>query len=306
MRGLVLLLFATAAIIADSHSAPAKQELAEIEELLAAAKTRDKETDVSQEESLNWLPDYSRMSEAQRYLLRGMVPLRRGEAETERQWGGFGLPRASDFPQTKTMLANSNREQIADEEGWHWTFDHPLKSHSGQEKQTAKVEAREPYPRYQQTSPSKRNETPAEYLSRQGDRMHKFLQEQEKRMLDYLDRQRNKTLAYVRYERNRTIEYMREERNNTMALLSRMQPKREASKAEKQDDQRAKEEGWGDTSYSQQDVPALPPPKTYLREATSIRIPTSWSRQEKEDMEIARMQGFLRKIAPYILKKISG
>lgn len=296
MRALILLL-ATAAI---TNSAPVNEELADIEELLTAAKNRE---DASQE-VFHWPPGYSSKSKAQFYPPHNMVPLNTGErkeAETERQWDS----RVPKFPQTKEVFSDRNKDEAVDVERWQWMLEHPLKSQrNGQEKQTAKEEERATYPRYQQTLPTKSSETASEYLSRQADRMQKFIAAQEKRMRDYLDRQRNATVAYVRYERNRTIEYMRQERNNTEEFLGRLQPKREASK---QEDEQANEELWGFPTYSPPPgASELPPPNTFLRGATSIRIPTFWSQQEKEDIEMARIQGFLRKIAPLILKKLTG
>ena len=59
-----------------------------------------------------------------------------------------------------------------------------------------------------------------------------------------------------------------------------------------------------------------PPPRTTLREVTSVLIPRYWEDrrgQEKSDREAAiqaavdaEVEGFLRKIAPYILRKIKG
>lgn len=270
MRELFLLFFIAAAIIADIHAAPATRELAEIEELLAAAKNRD---ELSNEESLRW--PYSNM-------------VRTKEKVAEQQRNDL----ASEFPQAE-ILSDRNKE-VVDTDSWHWTIEHPFASqHSGEEKETAETE-------HHNADHQMKNETPAGYLSRQQDRMHNFLKEQEKRMLGYLDRQRNTTLSYVRYERNRTLEYMRRESNNTLELLRRMQP---INEAEKQEDKEVEEAMWRDSSFK---GPQLPPPNTFLRDATSIRIPTSQRQQEMDDMEVARIQGFLRKLAPYILKKLSG
>lgn len=346
MRSFALLLIAFSAVIAVGLSVPlpGKEELAEIEKLLDKAKA-DRGLEVVKEESIYWPPDQQTPIRGM-IPVRLRDETKESETEQQSWGDpGLLLPgQASEFPLTRTTSERSGTKKTAIEEEQEQTFEDLFESlRSGREKTGEKAEKEQwnysnnlqweeaekkadeeqwggsyslpPIPRRKQeaakqqwgssrphfNSPRGQNKTLVDYLSGQGDRMRNFLGDQVKRMQDYMDRQRNLTAAYLRYERNRTAEYMRQERNSTQELLRLLGLRPKSSKVEEKEKKGEVEaELWGGPSPS----PRLP--STILREATSIRIPTGSQWESKESMEMAMIQGFLRKIAPFILRKLSG
>jgi hypothetical protein len=292
MNSLTLLLVLVAAF-KIGFTAPANRELAEIERLLSEEK--DHAVDVSSEDvaekdlwdsipSYYWRREKMATGEQSRYPNYHRKKDMKDKAVAKEQWS---------FYRPQTSL---NGEEKAKEEQLGATFPYYGRHSQTAGKQVSENEASKvQWGGYEVTSEelgtSHRDDNTSsrmsDYISDQAGRMHTFLETQTERMRNFVQQERDETLKFMKQERNNTIQF----------LQSLYQAK--ATKMKETAENAAEAEFNGST------LP--PPPSTLPTETTGVRIPTSWDWREQQDArEIARIQGFLRKIAPYILKKISG
>lgn len=376
MDGLVLRLLVAAAAFAVGLSAPAREELAEIERILAETKDNHrmaaaegirftfehpfkKSSAGTKKENDPWMnfdtPSSSwneKMGGAFRSLPYPQLPLHQNNrediaekeqlfyynspqpykneevkeeaekewgylqaaledmAEKQQQWGGYGWPISHEKKDAKGAIQhhhnskhpqghkNEKVEEEAEKEQWG-VYGWPTPREQGKLAREEKIEqlgsiqhhhnsrSRDNGTRFNHSSSQymrNRSVYMMEFLDGQTERMQDFIKAQTRRTMDFM----NQSTTFMQRERNLTAEFMKQERKNTLAFLHGM--------PWKQGTPEVRMEFWGGSDR-------IPPPSTILREATSIRIPIG---SRPDAMETARIQGFLRRIAPFILKKLNG
>ena len=329
MDGLVSLLVVAAAAFAVGLSAPANHELAEIERILAETKhhrrTADQNSNVaaegfqltfehpfkksSKEKNDPWTsfdftsPSWDEKMAEQEQLRRplpyhGSYPQLRlqnnkdiAEKEQSLPFDSYG-----EYPQRRKNEDVGGRAAKEQWEVYGWPM--PREKLAEEEKKGAKEQlvaiqhhhnASLRHNSSHSSNPRTMNRSAnmIEFLDGQTSRMKNFIESQTKRMLDFS----NQTTTFVRRERNLTAEFMKRERNSTLEFLRDMHQREEMPRIEKKGGNVKKEEA-----------------EVQLHQP-NMHIPTPWRDAvlwRQDAMNTARIQGFLRKIAPYILRKING
>ena len=299
MKTLALLLLA-AATIAVVLSYPVQQEL-EMEQLLATAQ--ESRSAQAKAEHMHSMRTFLPQGKAQR-ILGSHHPRRVPKVEEQNE---RAIVKEQQAPKWNTSFLNRTTQDFLDKQ--------VARLRDFRNRQVARMR---------------------DYLEHQRNTSVEFVRREINETEDYMRREWNNTQAYTRQVLSKQLnkqEKVKEE-HFSRPVFGYPQTAHEAADVEREVAQEewwewnvqttaapwdnwgqgwketgAEKEGWEEYLFPDEEAEAEQggkegaPPSTFLREATSVFIPTAW---EKKAKEVAKIQGFLRKIAPLILRKLQG